>query len=253
MNVGLLLAISLAVLVGPRLFESREPITRTSWPPETTPLLRLFWWIDFVYATLVHRLVILNDPPLPETGPAILIANHTSGIDHMILQASCRRVLGFMIAREFSDIPVGGWFCRKLGCIPVNRDGHDLAAARAGLRALEAGRILPIFPEGRIVRTAGREFAEGKSGAAFLAIRSGAPVIPAYIRGTPIRPGVWMAWYAPSRVRVMFGPPVDLSDLLARSSVDHARDRETLRLVTERLMDSIKALQCPSLAAEDDL
>ena len=62
---------------------------------------------------------------LPEHGPAILIANHTCGVDHSLLQASSQRVLGFMIAQEFYNFPVLHTFCRLVGCIPLRRDGRE--------------------------------------------------------------------------------------------------------------------------------
>ena len=89
-------------------------------------------------------------------GPAILISNHTCGIDHMLLQSRSRRLLGFMVAREYYEWKWIHWICKYIGCIPVNRDGRDFAATRAAMRALKAGRVLPIFPEGHIVPASGR-------------------------------------------------------------------------------------------------
>ncbi|MDX2036029.1 MAG: lysophospholipid acyltransferase family protein [Isosphaeraceae bacterium] len=253
MSLGLLLTLAAAFLAIPALLGRASPSERTKpWPSEVTLFLRCAWWINRAYCLLVHRLVILNEPQLPDSGPAMLIANHTSGIDHFIVQAGCRRVLGFMIAREFYDVPVGNWFCRALGCIPVKRDGRDGSAAREALRALESGRVLPIFPEGKITRASGREFAEGKLGAAFLAWRSRVPVIPAYIRGTPTVQGVWAAWFTPSRARVIYGPPIDLSNLLEESELDRREERVLLEELTLRLMDAIKALRPLSLALEPE-
>lgn len=98
--------------------------------PEIHGLLELLWWINAAYCGFWHRLEYPRIAPLPDRGPAILIANHTCAVDHMLLQASCRRVLGFMIAQEFYHMPISRPFCRLLGCIPVRRDGHDLAATR---------------------------------------------------------------------------------------------------------------------------
>ena len=101
---------------------------------------------------------------MPVVGPAILIANHTCNIDHFLLQAGIHRKLGFMIARDYYDIWAFRPFCRMIGCIPVNRDGKDTTATRAALRALKEGRVLPLFPEGRILPTSGEEIGEGKAG-----------------------------------------------------------------------------------------
>lgn len=219
--------------------------TRSGPRPEIHgPLLRGLWWLNALYCGLVHRLDAPRLAPLPERGPALLISNHTCGVDNLILQASCRRVLGFLIAREWFDFWACRPFCRILGCIPVRRDGRDLGAARAALRALEAGRVVPIFPEGEIHPTSGREIKEGKKGAAFLAMHAKVPVIPAYIRGTPPTSNVFKALVTPSQARVVFGDPIDPAELAGDPS-----DRDELARVTELLMGSIRALRDRELAA----
>ena len=205
---------------------------------EVHGLLRPLWWLNRCYCQVMHRLEIENEAPLPATGPAILISNHTCGIDHLILQAGTRRVLGFMIAQEFYENRLYHPFCKAIGCIPVKRDGRDQTAIRAALRVLKEGRVLPIFPEGRINPSSGREFHEPKSGAAFIAMRAGVPVIPAYIRGTPPTNDIVKSLTTPSHARLRFGPPIDLSDLK-----DEGRDRDHLEAATARLMDAIKNLR----------
>jgi 1-acyl-sn-glycerol-3-phosphate acyltransferase len=203
------------------------------------PLRALLWNLNVLYCRALHRLVSNGPAPLPERGPAILIANHTCNIDPMLLQAGCRRVLGFMIAKEFYEYWAFRPICRLLGCIPVRRDGRDLAATRAALRALEEGRVVPLFPEGRINPTSGRELGEGKPGAAFLVLHARVPVVPAYICGTPETNNVWRALVTRSRARVVYGPPIDLSEFIAQRPTD----RETLAALTARLMDAIGALR----------
>ena len=51
----------------------------------------------------IHRLELANRAPLPPHGPALLVSNHTSGIDYFVIQAGCRRVLGFLVVQEFYD------------------------------------------------------------------------------------------------------------------------------------------------------
>src|SRR5262249_21629413 len=137
-------------------------------------------------------------------------------------------------------------FCRILGCIPVRRDGRDVSATRAALRALKDGRVVPIFPEGRILPKSGLELGEGKPGAAFIALHSGVPVIPAYIRGTPPTKYVGKALYWPSGARVRYGPPGDPPGLPGGDRPD----KETLDAATGRLMDAIRALRDRSLASD---
>ena len=216
--------------------------------PEIHGVIRLLWWLNLWYCHVLHRLQVAGPAPLPARGAAILIANHTCGIDHMILQAASRRLLGFMIAKELHDLWVCRPFCRLINCIPVRRDGRDLAALRAALRALEEGRVLPIFPEGKILPTSGRELGEGKSGVAFIALHARVPVVPAYIRGTPETKDVWKALFTPSRARIVFGAPIDLCEFPPGLPID----KPTLAAVTDRMMAAIRDLRLASLGREDE-
>lgn len=209
-------------------------------PPEVHGRMRWLWWLNRFLCSFWHRIELPDGlAPLPEKGPAILISNHTCGIDNFLLQAACARVLGFVIVQDWYDNPICHPFCRVIGAIPVKRDGRDLGPTREALRALKAGRVVPIFPEGRILPTSGRELGPGKPGAAFLALHSQAPVIPAYIRGTPETSNVWKALVTPSHARVIFGPPIDLSDYHAADRTD----REALEGATHRFMEAIRSLR----------
>ncbi len=199
----------------------------------------LLWYLNAAYCAFWHRLRVLGSDPLPPAGPAILITNHTCCIDHMLLQAATRRLLGFIIAREIYEIWWFKPFCDLSGCIPVKRDGNDLAAMRAALRALDQGRVMPVFIEGKITPRAGRELGKGKQGAAFLALRTNVPVIPVYISGTPESNQIFPSLRTPSNAKIRFGPVIDLADLRRRGE----GDRERLLEASERMMDALRALR----------
>ena len=102
------------------------------------------------------------------------------------------------------------------------------------LRHLRAGKALTVFIEGRI--PAPGQKVEPRDGAALLALRSGAPVIPCHISGTLYRDGILAGSLARHRARVRFGPPVDLSDLAGQTG------RETVAAATRRIFEHICAL-----------
>jgi 1-acyl-sn-glycerol-3-phosphate acyltransferase len=211
-------------------------------PPATGEIhgyVRFLWWLNALYCVLWHRLDIDRDDPLPAEGPILLISNHTCCIDHMLIQSLTRRLVGYMIARELYEIWLFKPWCATAGCIPVKRDGRDLSATRGAVRSLEAGRVLAIFPEGRITPASGRALGEGKPGVAFIAARAGVPVIPVYIWGTPPTNQIVASYFTPSRAQVIFGPPVDLSGLKA-TGPDGKADLDE---VTVRLMAAIRALK----------
>ena len=208
-------------------------------------LLALLWRLNAAYCSVVHHLRT-EQAPLPITGPAILIANHTCNIDHFLLQVGTYRKLGFMIAKEYYDFPLFRPFCRLIGCIPVNRNGKDLAATRSALRALEEGRVVPMFPEGKILPKSGEEIGPGKHGVAFLAIRAKVPVIPAYIQGTPPYNEFRQSFFTPSHARVYYGTPIDPAEFLKPD--DSTDDRALLDTTTNRFMAAIQDLRDKHLA-----
>jgi 1-acyl-sn-glycerol-3-phosphate acyltransferase len=240
-----LLALASAFLVGPWILMPRRRRA-----VEYRGLSRVLWTINRLICAFWYRLDLEDGEmaPLPESGPAILISNHTCPIDPMLLQAKCRRRLGFMIAEEYIDFWLCRPFCRILGCIPVRRDGRDLAASRAALRALKEGGIVPIFPEGRIVPTAGRELAEPRPGVAFLVRHARVPVIPAYIWGTPETAEIGPALRTPSHAGVIFGRPIDVSGFVADGAGEG--DKAALSALSNRLMDEIVALRDRVMGAE---
>jgi 1-acyl-sn-glycerol-3-phosphate acyltransferase len=238
MSVWILLVLSFAFLVGPWVLMPRRRNDA-----EIRGVLRLLWGLNAGYCAVVYRLEADAFAPLPEHGPAILIANHTCPADSMLLQATSRRVLGFLIAREYFEFWLFRPLCRRMGCIPVRRDGHDLAAARAALRVLEQGRVLPIFPEGRITPASGRALGEPRPGAAFIVLHARVPVIPAFVWGTPETAEFWQAVRTPAHARVLYGPPIDVADLAPGiAAVEGPIDKAVLAEVSARLMAAIREL-----------
>ncbi len=238
--------LTVALLLAPRLAGARGRASNE----EVSGIRLVLWWINRLYALVWHRLRVEGEVALPTRGAAILIANHTSGADACLLQASVRRRLGFMINRDMYDYWLFHWMCVLTGCIPVDRGGRELSSTRAALEALRSGHILPIFPEGVIVPTSGREFGEVRPGVAFLALRSRVPVVPAYISGTPETTKIVPALLTPTRSRIVFGPPVDLSEFL--DPHEGPPQRDAIDAAAVRLMEAIKNLRDERSGAESE-
>ena len=246
MSVALPLGLAAILLLLPTLL---RPPTPPTW--EFRGFLAFLWYLNSAYCTLMHR--VDGEPStLPATGPAILIANHTCNIDHCLLQAGTGRQLGFMIAREFYDYWAFHPFCRMIRCIPVNRDGRDLSATRSALRALAEGRVLPVFPEGRITPSSGRELGEGKPGVAYLALRAGVPVVPAYLWGTPPSKKFLVSLTTPTHTRVLYGPPIDPAKFRTDPAEGKEGERAAIARVTEVLMDALRDLRDRAIREERD-
>jgi putative phosphoserine phosphatase/1-acylglycerol-3-phosphate O-acyltransferase len=185
---------------------------------------------------------------IPADGPAILVGNHRSYFDVFAVSltvAKTGRTVRFLGKKEVFDAPVIGQLAAALGGIRVDRGTGSDAPLDAAAAALEAGEMVAIMPQGTIPR--GRAFfdpaLQGRWGAARLAVRTGAPVIPMGLWGTekvwPRNSQVPMLWNVanPPKVSVTVGPEVALrrdtgaDDVLASVS-DALADENTKRMMS---------------------
>ncbi len=176
---------------------------------------------------------------LPRTGPFILVCNHCSNVDPLMMGWASGhqvgRIVHFMAKIEMRGWPVIGWLATQAGVYFVRRGERDRGAQKFSLDTLAAGEPIAIFPEG--TRSRNGRLKEGKPGTALIAMRSGAPIVPAAISGTHrIFPG-GSRWPRASRVRVRYGEPFSLP-----YQPTGRLDREGMAEGTERIMSAIEVL-----------
>ncbi|MEE1943246.1 lysophospholipid acyltransferase family protein [Streptomyces sp. TRM 70361] len=183
---------------------------------------------------LVHGLWrprVLGAWRVPATGPVILAGNHTHNVDGPVLMGTAPRPVHFLVKQEAFTGPLDP-FLRGVGQIGVDRTTADRGAVLRGLSVLANGGVLGIFPEG--TRSEG-DFAELRSGLAYFAVRSGAPVVPVAVLGTAEARGRAIPALPPlrGRVDIVFGEPFQAGDGSGRRT-RAALDEATLR-IRERL------------------
>ncbi|MDK2881931.1 MAG: 1-acyl-sn-glycerol-3-phosphate acyltransferase [Bacillota bacterium] len=176
-----------------------------------------------MFFKLTRGFQVTGQEHFPEQGPVVLVANHASYLDPPALGVASPRRVYFMAKDELFQIPLFGRLLKGLGAFPVKRGTPDRRAFKRALEVLASGNVLGIFPEGTRSKTG--ELGPAEEGAAVLALRSGAPVVPAGICG--------MQGSGP--IKVIFGPPVDTSDL-------NPKDRASIRILSQRVMTSIAGL-----------
>ena len=178
---------------------------------------------------------------VPATGAVLLASNHLSAVDTILIPAVATRQVRFLAKASLFDSRIGGWFMRQIGAIPVMREASGVAQAalEAGREVLAAGQVFAVFPEGSRSRD-GRLY-RGRSGAAYLALETGATVIPVGVIGTNRALTDPSTGRAP-RTEVRFGRPVPLADLAA---LPGGRARA---VATERIMAAIQELTGQELA-----
>lgn len=158
--------------------------------------------------------------PLPEQGAAIVVANHVSGLDPLLLVAASERPLRFLIAREEYERPVLNRLFKAAGCIPVDRTGKSETALRQALKALKDGEVIALFPHGKIHLDSDPP-RPLKGGVARLASWSGATIYPVRIDDVRCEGQVFLAPFIPSHTRLTLAKPIE-PDEQTVSSLLHA-------------------------------
>lgn len=184
-------------------------------------LMRLIVW---ALMHLVYRLRTRGLEHIPQSGPAVLVCNHVSYVDALLIIAACRRPIRFVMHHKIFKLPVLNFVFRENRAIPVASGKEDPALLERAYdeiaAALAAGELIGIFPEGEI--TYDGEVASFKGGATKIVHRTPVPVVPMALRGLwgsffsrkdgpamrkPFRRGLW------SRVELVAGEPVQPAEV----------------------------------------
>ena len=174
---------------------------------------------------------------LPETRPFVLASNHLAFIDSIVIPLSVPRPVYYLGKADYFESWRTRWFFRGAGVVPVRRHGQGSgdAALDTGVRILQSGDVVGIYPEG--TRSPDGRLYRGKTGPVRMAMKARAPVVPCAVIGTDRAqpPGQ----YAVSRhpVTVRFGPPLHMERY-----ADEADDVFALRSATDELMYEIMML-----------
>ena len=175
----------------------------------------------------------------PAAGPVVVVSNHVSDLDPLIVGAALKRRVGFMAKQELFRVPGVRWWISACGAFPVRRGEPDRQALRTALRLLERGGALVMFPEG--TRGTTRELRPPEPGAALLALRTGATVLPVAVLGSDeVMPrGTHRIRRAAIRLRI--GEPIPVPRPGAARARGR-RDREEIDALGRRFMAEIGQL-----------
>jgi 1-acyl-sn-glycerol-3-phosphate acyltransferase len=163
----------------------------------------------------------------------LLVSDHSSLTDPLVLFATAGRPIRFLMAREFYSLPILNWIFTLYGCIPISRGRFEVAPVRAILHALAQEAVVGIFPEGGIDK---HRKEEGYEGIGFVALKSGTPVVPVSIAWDRPRPSSLLrAMVTPARATVRYGAPL-------MPGAPTGRTRDHARAATDRVLQAIREL-----------
>ena len=173
--------------------------------PLATRGLNFLWRINRLFFLVWHRVQWVGKENIPSHGPVIIASNHTAAIDPQLMQAGSMRLVRWVMT-ELYRLPVLNFVWSRAKPIVLSVDGGNLANVRAIIRVLEDGELVGLFPEGRLQREV-RELREFQAGIGLIAKRTGATIVPVWIRGTPQVHSMLGHFFRPSRSIVTFGKP----------------------------------------------
>ena len=205
-----------------RLIRACEAATQADWGDAWTTRIAGF---IALYCRYVHRFQY-DAIPLPSKGPALVAANHISGLDPFLLIAASPRPLRFLIAREQYERFGLNWLFRRAKCIPVDRERQPERALREAMRALQAADVVAVFPQGAIHLETARP-RKLKGGVVRLAQQFHCPIYPARVDGVRGAGHTALAVILPSRCATLRALP-------ALECGDQSND-DCLRLLADRL------------------
>ena len=171
---------------------------------------------------------------IPKEGAAIIVVNHLGRLEvPLIFTLAKREDLTGWVADKYRKIPLMPLIIHWLDAIWLDREGSDISALKHAQAYLQEGHMLGIAPEG--TRSPTGALIEGKKGVAYLAAKTGVPIIPGAVTGTEKMNREWLRMRRPS-LTVRFGAPFTLPEMKRNS-----RD-ELLQQGTDEIMCRIAAL-----------
>lgn len=174
-------------------------------------------------ALILYRVKKVGEENVPKEGAFVLCGNHVHALDAPALVVTAKRKIVFMAKAELFENKFIKWLAGVFEVIPVKRGKQDLESMKKSLKAISNGDILGIFPEG--TRKGLSKNVKVKTGAAFMALRTGVPIIPVGIQGT----------FKPfTKVIINYGKPMDFSEYKSNKP-----EKEVLEKITSEVMDEI--------------
>lgn len=177
-----------------------------------------------------------NVPPSSDPRGVILAPNHASFLDPPILGISLKRRVTYLAKEYLFSAAIVGWTLRSIGAYPIRTKTDDFRSIRDLVRILKEGQCVTVFPEG--TRSPDGSLRKAEGGVGFLALKSGAWVVPAYIRGSYEAFPKGKKFFRPRPVSIFYGKafvPAEDKEILAAP--------DPYQAVGDRIMRDIAALK----------
>lgn len=182
----------------------------------------------------MFRVTGVEPSPLPEKGPVLVVCDHSSLGDPLVLLASAGRHISFLMAQEIYASRFQ-WAYEAMDTIPVRRGRQDINAVRSMLQRLRDNQVVGLFPEGGLDNF---RMEEGRPGIGYLALKTGAPIVPVSVVWAKKRSvtSIVRTLCIPCKAVVRYGSPLVFPQ-------ESKPDRTHIEEVTEQVMGAIQTLR----------
>ncbi len=192
----------------------------------------MIYWLAYLLMKVTDKIYLnckfLGKENLPNKGSYIIASNHISNLDPFILGVSCLRKFSYVAKDSLFKNKFLAFLFTQMGAFPIKRDTADFRSIRESLKRLKNGSPLIFFPEG--TRGASERIKRLHPGVGFIALKSGVPVIPAFIEGSDqaLPPGA--KWFRRHRVKIYLGKPL------------HFMKKQTPEEIVKQIMEHVISL-----------
>lgn len=200
---------------------------------------RLYRWghrLTNLFCKVMGHLEARGVHHIPRVGGVLLVSNHISLLDPVVVGSAANREIHFMARSNLFKIPGLGRLITAFNAYPVNRWSADFGALRRTISLLKEGKAVLIFPEG--TRSTDGTMGKAHDGACFIAHRANVPTIPVYHCGAEEMLPRGSRRMRRSKLNVIFGEPIDFTNI-AETEVK----REMYQQMGIRMRESIMKLQ----------
>jgi len=206
------------------------------------PFYFVVWKTTQAVALFYFRRRVFHAERVPRHGPVILVANHASYFDPLLVGAAVPRDLHYLARASLFRHRLAGAILRAVNCVPVEREGGGAAGLRAIFERLETGAGILLFPEG--TRTSDGQLQPARVGIGLVVIKSNCPVVPVRIFGSYEAFGRHVRFPRPRQLAVKFGCPRNFAPLRAEAgSCSKARLKAIYQQVADEIMQAVGKLQ----------
>ena len=159
----------------------------------------------------MFNLKVYGRENVPSKGSVLLVCNHQSNLDPMLIGVRLDRTLSYIAKSELFQNRYAARLLRWLGAFPVRQGSVDVYALKEAIARLRQGRALAIFPEGS--RTPDGDMLPIQRGVGLIVRRTSAPVLPVVLHGSFDAWSIHMKGFRPAKIHLLYGEPHDLTGL----------------------------------------